>query len=255
MLKTFIYIIIFLTGIIFWVAGLDNITAKTGFCISCHSMKEFHFLSTQSPHVKNRERLINCTECHVTTDVTKKYTYKLKSGIKDTYKTLFSGPINLQHFNGKSEIRHEFVFNDACLKCHIAGIQRNGLKKEIVDIHKYIMEDINTKMNCVDCHGGMEHGREPVFNWKKTKEFIYTNTSEYEKEKQILENTIHRSCIACHLKGGVTYGKLEAFGLITQPADYLALKVGIKFYDMPPSSSLKEIAHDNLNKLEHLIEK
>lgn len=240
-------------GIILFFWGTNNITSQTGFCIFCHSMEQFHFLRKDSVHLEKRGNQIQCVDCHLPANTFQEKFHKLRSGVNNVYKTIVSEAITLNYFDKVSDKRHEFVFDTACLKCHASGLESPNIPKGVADIHRHVMFDSDIKMHCVDCHGGMEHGRKSVFNWANLKRIIYAEKSNYPKENQILEDIVNKTCIACHLKGGNGLGNLAVFDFQIQPSNYLSVKVGILLYDMPPTPTLRKYAVDSLTILEKMI--
>jgi hypothetical protein len=217
-------------------------------------MKDFYLLQQRSVHLSQPEKRAGCTDCHLPTDVLPKSIYKIRSGAKDIYKTAVSETLDINHFNDVPEKRHVFVFKKACLKCHIAGIVRKTLPGNTSEIHRHAAGS-GTRMHCVDCHGGMEHGRSAQFDWEKIKIFIHAEkVGELKNSAADLTHMVTRYCIACHLRGGKVYGSFEGFNLRIQPSDYLTLKVGIRRYDMPPTPSLRKEAVEYLAELEKRIE-
>ena len=235
--------------------GADEMTSSSAFCISCHSMKDFHVSRKDSIHFLKKEHQIQCADCHVPEQMPDKYFYKIKTGIRDVYKTMTVKDITPDYFDIKIDKRSEFVFNDACLKCHVAGLENHRLPRGVIDIHKHLTSGMDVKMNCVDCHGGMEHNRKKAFQWDRVKKFIHADRTEFEAENIKLETIINKACIGCHLKDGAGLGGFDYFDFSCQPYNYLPLKIGIQSHGMPPARTLRKYALHAMNELEAMVEK
>ncbi|WP_186441634.1 cytochrome c3 family protein [Desulfamplus magnetovallimortis] len=254
-LKKTIYVILMIASLCMFAVGAGEMTSGSDFCISCHAMKPFHAARQNSMHFIKKGNEIHCSECHVPEKFPDRYFYKVKNGIKDIYKTITTDNITRDYFNSKFNDRGNFVFNDACMKCHVAGLENDRIPREIIAVHKHILSGVDNKMNCVDCHGGMEHDGRKVFDWKMVKKFIHAEKSQFEAENRKIEEIINKTCLACHLKDGAELGGLGCFDFAIEPGNYLPLKIGIEFYEMPPTRTFRKYALEAMAELEIMVER
>ncbi len=255
MIKKIACVLFMITGMAMFTVGADEITFMSTFCTSCHSMKPFHLSRKDSIHLLKKDHQIQCADCHVPEHIPARYFFKIKTGIKDVYKAMTIKDISPDYFDSKINKRSEFVFNGACLKCHVAGLENSKLPRGVIDIHEHIASGSAVNMNCVDCHGGMEHNRGKVFRWDQVKKFIHADRKEFEAENRKLEIIITKACIGCHLKDGAGLGGFDYFDFSCQPYNYLPLKIGIQFHGMPPTRTLRKYAISAMDELEAMVEK
>jgi nitrate/TMAO reductase-like tetraheme cytochrome c subunit len=239
-------------GLALLAAGLDGVTSRTGCCISCHPMKPFQSLRKGNGHIEKASQQIECTACHLPSTFYLRYPYKLKRGLIDIAKTLFSGKIPVESFPTDVQYRRSLVFKNACTTCHIAGLAATSLPEGVPELHAHVTLKSDAKMHCVDCHGGMEHGRSPVRFWPVNPNKPYAPclpapVSEIETD---LNAFIFRYCIGCHYKDGHGLGEFAYFDTVSKPSDYLAVKVGIEHFEMPPTPSMREHAFEDITALE-----
>ncbi len=250
-----IYPLLGVASLLMVMLGSNEISSNTNFCISCHAMKPFYRAMADSVHYQKSDGTITCNQCHLPVGAVDRYPYKLKSGIKDIYKNMTASDLSRSHFDAKTGSRSQFLFNDACLTCHGAGLQSDRLPQGMGDLHTHITSGEAVKMHCTDCHGGMEHGGPSLFHWERVKRFIRSDKAKFKRENQLLESLIDKTCIACHLKDGAGLGGLAYFDYHCPPAYYLTVKAGIRNHEMPPTRTLRAYALETLDRLENMVEK
>ncbi len=239
-------------GLLLW--SLDFATSQTGFCTSCHVMKEFALSRQDSAHLQKADAGIRCVTCHLPRDPVRRIEEKVRSGIKDFKVNTTQGPISIEHFDNHHEHRKEFVYEESCIACHEQGLQSDHLLDGIADLHRHALSPQQGQMSCLDCHQGMEHGREQFFNLEKVVDTLSHKEGLDKETNDQMHTLIMKTCFACHFSQGQGYGNLDAFGYRPQPADYFILKVGIHTYNMPPSPFLQDYARKKMAILEQLIE-
>ena len=133
-----IYPLLGVASLLMVMLGSNEISSNTNFCISCHAMKPFYAAMTDSVHYRKSDGTITCNQCHLPVGAMDRYPYKLKSGIKDIYKNMTAADLSRSHFDAKISSRSQFIFNDACLTCHGAGLQSDRLPQGMGDLHTHI---------------------------------------------------------------------------------------------------------------------
>lgn len=234
--------------------SVDWGTSQTGFCSSCHIMKEFAMLRQNSAHSKKSNQDISCTSCHLPGSNFQRIPKKIQSGIKDITVQISQRPLLIEHFDQHYKQRKDFVYDDNCIKCHEHGLQSENLLSGVDQLHTHVLYSHNSLMSCLDCHQGMEHGRKPFFNWDKTKAFLSEQAVENELAQKYTRDIVLKTCFACHSKRGEGIGNFNAFDYHQRPSDYYALKVGINIHKMPPTPFLRNYAVEKMDKLEELVE-
>lgn len=250
-----LYPALFIASAVMVLIGTNEISSTTNFCISCHAMKPFYAAMTNSVHYLKSEGNITCSQCHLPVNILERYPYKLKSGLKDIYKNMTVSDLSRTHFDAKVDSRSDFIFDEACLKCHVAGLQTDRLPDGVAALHSHITSGSAKKMHCTDCHGGMEHDGPSLFHWERVKRFIRSEKERFKAENRLLQRLIDRACIACHLKDGAGVGDFAYFDFHCPPSYYVTVKAGIRHHEMPPTRTLRRYAVETLERLEKRVER
>ena len=111
----------------------------SGFCLSCHSMKEPGKQWQASLH-----KQFSCIECHLPdSHIVAQVSYKARAGLNDLYhETLRSYPATI---SVSQEGR--MIVEDNCRRCHYSTIENTPMAKR--------------GGNCLKCHRYLVHGQGP----------------------------------------------------------------------------------------------
>lgn len=205
-LKAIILVSGIVLTVVLGIAGAVKITMSPDFCKQCHVMAPEYATWESSSHVQ-----IACTKCHIKPGLGNLILHKL-SATKELY-LYFTGtydrPIAMNH---KLE-------DEVCTQCHSTNREITPAGDLIIPHDKHAAK----KVQCVECHAGVAHGN--IAARKMTEDGNYQVwTQEYGQMQMVKDNTEPRmnTCLACHIKRGVTQQCQACHTTISMPPDHKA---------------------------------
>ncbi|NDV18455.1 cytochrome C [Pseudodesulfovibrio sp. JC047] len=151
-------------------------TSTTGFCVSCHEMKQHKAELQFSSHVVDKDKKpIECRQCHMPAKFGPRYVaLKAYLGVKDVVVHTFGDPEDFYRRELQMSARR-FVPDDSCRACHEdlkKNVKGEALSREGLLAHDaYLGINGQTGKGCADCHQNVAHL--PVFDrrYEKNAEF------------------------------------------------------------------------------------
>lgn len=144
-------------------AVVDTVIHYTGdhaFCSSCHSHQPIGASYRESPHGGNNPSgwRATCSDCHLPKDNALHYLWvKGVHGVVDPTMELVKDSYDID-WHGNRERRAEYVYDSACLSCHLYLEEQSDTSPKAFRGHRsYFMN--SEEHNCVDCHEHVGHSR------------------------------------------------------------------------------------------------
>lgn len=163
-------------------------TGTPQFCASCHEMAPMRAAYDQDVHGGNGKTgiKVNCVECHLPHDNLVNYVYtKAKNGLGEVSMHFF-GDVDAIDWHKKRERRTEFVYDNACIKCHTNFETNKKFSPKARQMHKHYKSLLDTQkqLGCASCHAEVGHkGLNNMLNIYQPQHFLYEKESEKSKAK------------------------------------------------------------------------
>ncbi len=181
-----------------------GLTMRPDFCKTCHVMQPEYVTWKATSHAN-----ISCTDCHI------------EPGLVSLVKHKVGAMKELYHYaTGTYETPLKMakpVSNVNCERCHSVGTRNFTVSGDLIIPHTQHINSKLVKINCVDCHAGVAHGRisgRGVINTEDKAKTLHDGDLKAWTEKDGQQQTNHEytktdmdECIACHVKVRNSTGK------------------------------------------------
>ena len=135
-----------------------HMTSDDEFCSSCHSHAPIGSSYREDLHGGNNPTgwRASCAQCHIPHDNSLHYLWvKGIHGIRDPLMELIKEPHDID-WHGYREHREDYVYDSACLSCHVKLEQQTQASGRAFLPHRSYFSDNNEKQ-CVSCHKHVGH--------------------------------------------------------------------------------------------------